>query len=225
MNKLIMITTALLVLCVVAPLSAQKAYIGVIGGVNIADLNIDSDEVDDIETINTMSFGGIFGLRLRENIFLQLEPKYLVKGGTLTDPEGEIEIEMKTKYLEVPVLVKAVFGQNRFHVLAGPTLGYMFSSELEAKISGFTFSGDGEDILKNTDLGIVVGAGINFPISKGNLFLDGRYSHGLLKQAKDGNAELESDGIVIDIMAEKENDLINKGFQIMLGYTFPLNWK
>jgi hypothetical protein len=225
MNKLIMITTVLLVLCMVAPLPAQKAFIGVIGGVNMADMDIESGDIDDIKSMNTISFGGLFGYRLTENLVLQFEPKYLVKGGTAVDPDGEIEIDITNKYLEVPVLVKAVFGQNRFHVLAGPTLGYMFSSELETKISGFTFTGDGEDILKNTDLGIVVGTGINFPALKGNIFLDGRYSHGLIKQTKDGTAELESDGIVISLIAEKKNKLINKGFQIMLGYTFPINWK
>ena len=225
MNKLIMITTVLLVLCMVAPLPAQKVFIGAVGGVNMADLEIDAGDIDDVKSRNTLSFGGLFGYQLAENIFLQFEPKYLVKGGTAVDPTGEIEIDVTNKYLEVPVLVKAEFGQNRFYVLSGPTLGYMFNTELETEISGFTFTGDGEDIFQNVDMGIIVGAGVNFPIWKGNVFLDGRYSYGLIKQAKNGTAELESDGIIISLTAEKKNKVINKGFQIMLGYTFPLNWK
>ncbi len=227
MNKLIMITAVLLIFCMVAPppLHAQKVFIGAIGGVNMADMDIDSGDIDDIKSRNTISFGGLFGYRLTENLVLQTEPKYLVKGGTAVDPTGEIEIDVTNKYLEIPILFKVVFGQNMFHVLSGPTLGYMFSSEMETEISGFTFTGDGDEIFQNVDMGIVVGAGVNFPIWKGNVFLDGRYSYGLIKQAKNGTAELESDGIIVSIIAEKKNKVINKGFQIMSGYTFPINWK
>jgi hypothetical protein len=225
MNKLFTITAIIFVLFIITPLHAQKAFIGAVGGLNMADLEIDAGDIDEVKSRNTISFGGLFGYRLAENLVLQTEPKYLVKGGTAVDPTGELKIDVTNKYLEVPVLLQAEFAQNRLHVLAGPTLGYMFSTELETEISGFTFTGNGENIFQNVDVGIVVGAGVNFPIWKGNVFLDGRYSHGLIKLAKNGTAELESDDIIISVTAEKKNKVINKGFQIMLGYAFPINWK
>ena len=56
--------------------NAQQVNVGVLGGINFADLNIKDDqgEKSNVSTRNTFGVGGIFELRLAQSVYLQLQP-------------------------------------------------------------------------------------------------------------------------------------------------------
>jgi hypothetical protein len=84
--------------------------------------------------------------------------------------------------------------------------------------------------LKSNTLGsflcsIGLGAGVRFPLGKGSAFLEGRYTFGLSNINKGGTLEFESGSIAIAEEVEAHDELSTKGFQIMVGFTFPINAK
>jgi len=81
-----------------------------------------------------------------------------------------------------------------------------------------------KDVTQKIDLGFGLGAGINFLLGNITIFVEGRYTHGLNNLQKGGVVEIKLDSTpIMEITFDKnENKYKNKGFQVMLGVTFPL---
>lgn len=102
---------------------------------------------------------------------------YSQKGAVFKD--GNIESITKLEYLEIPVAAKFNFILDNPslvpHVYFGPYLGLLLGAEKEVTDGDTSISSDISSDIKNTDLGVVVGAGVD--INKFNAGL--RYSAGL----------------------------------------------
>jgi hypothetical protein len=103
------------------------------------------------------------------------------------------------------------------------------SSQAESEYGGAvvgqplqTYRGDLNDVLKNVDFGICLGVGISFSIGNGYLFVEGRYSHGLVDLYQGGKIEWSAGDDSFVVEANEEAEMYNKGFQVMTGFTFPL---
>jgi hypothetical protein len=227
MKRFIYLLVALIALFVALPIYAHQYYAGVVGGLNIAGMDLNSDGLDrDISTRYLAGIGGVFGVSLSKNVSLQLEPMYLQKGGILEQYAPSPDLFIKSSFLEVPLFLKITFGENiRPYILAGPTVGFLLDSEVKGEISGLTFKADLKNILKRIDFGIGLGAGVRFPLGKGSAFLEGRYTFGLSNINKGGTVEFESGSIAITDEIEEHDELSTKGFQIMVGFTFPIGVK
>lgn len=206
--------------------NAQQVNVGVLGGINFADLNIKDDqgEKSNVSTRNTFGVGGIFELQLAQSVYLQLQPMYLQKGGVLLQqPPDPEEIKFKMSFIEVPLFLKVQFGdQIRPYLMGGPTFGYLLSSELESEISGFMFEGDLKHITRKFEVGVGFGAGVNIPVGSSNLFLDGRYTLGLTNLNEGGTFQAKAGDIILESEVAKESEVFSRGFQIMTGITFPI---
>jgi hypothetical protein len=81
------------------------------------------------------------------------------------------------------------------------------------------------DISKKVEFSFNIGAGFDIPVSFGTFFIEGIYAFGLNNLNKGGEIEFEVDDVLVDSEEIGEDDEYkNNGFQIMAGFTIPLNF-
>ena len=203
MKKMSVLVGALLTLISVLPATAQ-VNLGVIGGLNLANLSVDPDQGVDISNRTAIGIGGILSFGMGETLALQLEPMFLQKGAKLKFSEQgfTLETEFKISYIEVPAMLKFAFGSSdtKPYVMAGPTVGFLLSAKAEDE--------DVKDDVKSIDFGLAFGGGVSLPMGNNTLFVEARYSLGL------------SD--INDDPDDPDTSIKTKGIQIMAGITFPL---
>jgi len=207
--------------------SDSKLQLGLIGGTNIVSADVEiANEGADVSNRTDFGIGGIIDWSMNQTFSIRLEPMYLQKGlgKTEIDIQPGVEWYFKSAYLELPVFVKAEFGNDiKPYILIGPSFGLLLSSEVIAEISGLTFKGDSKSASEKLDISVVLGGGINYPLDKFTIFLEGRYSHGLTNIIKDGQVELSSGNVTQAVDWTKKTDSVKyRGIQIMGGVTFPL---
>jgi len=181
--------------------SAQESskYLGIKGGLNMFKLY--GDDVEDAKSLYSFAIGGFITYNFNEMFALQPEIYYSVKGAREETVAGDIDL--KLGYIDIPILLKVKLPMEGKswspNLYAGPYFAFLLSADLEGL--------DVKDDTKSTDLGLVVGAGIDFMLSEGMraLNLDFRYSIGFTKLDDAGDAEV-----------------FNNGFQFLVGYGFSL---
>jgi hypothetical protein len=216
MKKLSVVMMALSVLFMIMPATAQNR-IGIIGGLNLANLSIKGTGEDlNLSNLTAFGVGGVLDLALSQSVSLRFEPMYLQKGAQDEESSSGVNVETKVKldYLEVPALFKIAFGTGTTqpYLLAGPTMGFLLSAKTTLKASGQGVNIDEEEdikeFLKSTDFGLNFGAGISFPAGNNAIFVEGRYGLGLTN--------------INDDPDDPDTDVKTKGIQVMGGITFPL---
>lgn len=220
----------LFAICLVLPVSAQICRVGVIGGLNFADMEITfAQETGDDHDILSRTFfgaGGVFSIQLHRNISIQLEPMYMKEGG-LYKEEGELELKTTSSVLALPLFLKVGVGDKiRPYVLAGPTISYILDSNMETEMAGLLLQGDLDNILHRTAFGVSFGAGLGVSLWKGTLFIEGRYQSGLTNINKGGTVNFYvGDLMIAGPETDPEDEIKTKGIRVMLGYTIPLGGK
>src|SRR5574341_1575477 len=181
MKRLTFLIAALLGLVLSTSARAQHR-IGVIGGLNIANVDAEFDDATmDVSNKTVFGFGGVVDLRLNENFSLYMQPMYQQKGALVTQLNTNLDFPFKFAFLELPVFLKAEFGSTaRPYLMAGPTIGYLLSADTEVEYSGLTFKGDLKEVTEDLDFGLGFGAGLRYPLSTVSIFVEGRYILGLL---------------------------------------------
>ena len=228
MKKLPFLLSMIVVLSLVIPGTGQEFYIGATGGMNIAEMKITGDGEEQEETpLNRLGIGGVFGFRFDDNFSLQLRPLYLQKGGTLDQDSPSPDIDFRTSFIELDLSLKAATGNTiRPYILAGPSIGFLMTSELEFDLAGNKVKGDITDISKKTEYSLGIGAGVEYSFWNGFLFVEGRYLHGLNNLNKGGVVELKVNGLVAGTQEiANDDEYKNRGFQIMAGFALPLGQK
>ena len=211
--------------------NAQEFYFGLQGGINFADFALKSSSgTDQLTSVCTgYGFGGIFGYHISENLSLSLEPMYLQKGGTQMATADNPNIDMTMSVLEIPLLIKASVGHTvRPYLKAGPAVGFILNSEAQTQFGGVvsgssyqTYKADLNDVLGNVDLGLIMSAGVSFSLGESQLFIEGRYSFGLVDLYQGGSIKWQSADDVIVVEGNEAAELYNKGIQVMFGMSFP----
>ena len=137
-----------------------------------------------------------------------------------------IDFTFKSSFIEVPVLLKTEFGNTvRPYLLIGPTIGFLLNSSIEAEVLGFGLRCDMKDVTESINLGFTVGTGVRFPAGTWSLFIDGRYTFGLLDIYKKGTFEIGAGPVTItETIIEEDQIMKTRGLQIMLGVTIPVNY-
>ncbi|WP_103664259.1 porin family protein [Gracilimonas amylolytica] len=117
---------------------------------------------------------------------IQPELLYAQYGANAEGTDGKLSVD----YIQIPVLAKFGFGAPGVNikpeVFFGPYAGFTINSELED--AGFAV--DADEVFKNSDFGVVVGAGLQ--VSKLNFEL--RYTAGLTDVFEDAYADGEKNG-------------------------------
>ena len=211
--------------------NAQGLQIGVIGGLNFADMDLKTSKgTNQLSSSRTLfGIGAVLDLDLGQYTNILLEPQYLQKGGTHMATTNDPNIDIKMTFLEIPLFLKVACGEViRPYVKAGPTIGLLLSSNAEGEVGGVVsgqavevYQADLNSVLESIDFGISVGAGASFLLGENTIFLDGRYTFGLVDLWRGGTIEWKSGDDVINVDSTEEAELSTKGIQIMLGVVFP----
>ena len=167
--------------------------------------------------------GGLFAT-VNVNPLFAIQPEVLfVQRGTTVDEDGglspfgtDLEDEIRINTIEIPVLVRVnvpTRSAARPHLFFGPSLGVVLSASRDfndgtlGDDDDLFEDDDFEDALKSTDIGMVVGGGLDvrLPVA-GKVTLDGRYTFGL------------SDVFDDEAFVGDAPDAKNGTFQVSLGF-------
>ena len=211
----------LIALCIVLLISvgvyAQNSKIGVIGGVNLANISVDDDSAT-TSSLTGFGIGGVLDLALSENISLCFEPMYLQKGAKeeIEEEVTTIDASIKLNYIEIPVFLKILLGSSdtKPYIMAGPTIGFLMSANMEVSAMGMSMEVDIKDFMESIDYGVSFGGGISFAMGNNSFFIEGRYTIGLADVFKGGESE--------DLGEMEDDEIKTKGIQIMGGFCMPL---
>ena len=210
---IILITGAIAFMLLHPNLSFAEIRGGVKIGLNSAKLH--GDDVEDFEDMLGAGFdsklgfcfGGFVTFSLHEMFAIQPEVLYTMKGAKMEESVmGEtLYVWVNLNYLEIPVLAKLQIptqGNIKPSIFVGPALGIKVSAKAKAEYAGETEEEDIED-MKSTDLGLVIGGGVDFGLGKGMITVDLRYTLGLAT-----------------ISEWEDEDVKNGVFSLMIGYSF-----
>ncbi len=164
-----------------------------------------------------LQLGAALEIGINEMFAIQPELLFIQKGGksTFDDGFGKTSTSVTLNYLEIPVLVKVRFGNEKlkFHVNAGPSVGIAMSGTYTREKGGVSRSEDAKigsskdtDDLTRTDIGLQFGGGITFS----NFVIDLRYGLGLSNTVPGGDAN---------------NSSLNRAIGITVGYAIPIGGK
>ena len=147
-------------------LASEKFHIGLTAGANFSDIS----GVDGTKVKAGLVLGLLGEWKLSDNLFLQPEllpfyyagAKNMPPGGLEGIPELEDEVldkerQTNLKYFEIPILLKYALGNGRWHLGAGPQIGFLTSAQdmydgvIENEI---TIKADRKEMLNSTDAGV-----------------------------------------------------------------------
>lgn len=166
---------------------------GVKGGVNIANQTTDPDDAAAADSRTGLALGGFVGIPVLPNVQIQPEALFMMKGDAENGDTGTASY--KLNYIEVPVLAKIGFmNQSPAHptLFVGPSVAFNASSKADLPTGEI----DIKDDTKSVDLGVVVGAGVDFQ----NVGVDVRYTRGLTNVNDDPTSSTDVTNSVISIM-------------------------
>lgn len=205
MKKLVlMLVVVLAMVAGTSELSAKGvSNYGVKVGMNLATAIGDDTDIDGADKgfRTGMAFGGFVTYSINDEFAVQPELLYSMKGATYEAKEGDGEITNKLDYLQIPILAK--YQVQNFNFFAGPALAFNLTAESEVEVNGNSEDIDWDDVAA-MEFGLIFGAGVDFPLTKGAITIDARYDLGLTS-ADDSDAEA---------------DIKNGVISVLLGYSF-----
>lgn len=193
-----------LLLVVVATLftTVSFAQIGIKGGANLSKLNGESGGINiDSDSKVGFHFGVFTELELTEGLFLRPELLYVNKGGKFElDFSGQkIETTNTRNYIEVPIYLGYRIDLSSVNIVlnAGPYISYGISGKDKTDDDEIDIEfGSGEEEVKPLDIGLSMGAGVEFTDQLG-LFLS--FDPGLANLSNVDEAESRNSNIKLSV--------------------------
>ncbi len=173
-----------LVSAAIPAVASAQSQIGVKGGITRANL-ITSETGLALKAQNGPAGGAFFVTDTAKPVSLQAEALLLFKGSTFSETGLAEKMQIKLRYIEVPLLARfnAVrTGQARLFFFGGPSIG--IKQAVDVLIDGKSIADGTDDELNRLDLGVSVGGGLD----AGRFVFDARYIWGLTKIDDDEDA-------------------------------------
>ena len=182
MKKLFAIGVLLL-----STLGLRAQSLGIKGGLGYSTLNGGKMSGADMKGRGTFYAGAFVELPMTFFLTLQPEVIYTEQGAKweATYLGQKASLQLKTNYINIPVMAKLKLGL--FSIMAGPQLGFLVGTPTQEISVGNSSVKLNKDSFASVDFGIA--AGVEFLIIKG-LFLDLRYTHGLINTLDRNNSSL-----------------------------------
>jgi opacity protein-like surface antigen len=160
---------------------AGEVRVGPVAGVSATTVSVDNTEPGiKFDPAARLAVGVSAEFPLGKELSLVLEPTYMGKGTKLKESgssDGGGSTDIRLNYVEIPVLMKVGLGGHgaRPYLIGGPTLGLRTSAK--SVVEGSTE--DIKDQVRSTDFGVAFGGGVEIPVGKARVSLEGRYHLGL----------------------------------------------
>jgi hypothetical protein len=187
---------------------AAEWRLGATGGASLASVRIDDAPVDlQLSSRTSFALGGLVSWRPSGAWSLELRPSYVGRGTGAVIDAADTEIE--ARFVELPLLLTRELGRGRVrpHLLAGAAIGRMTS----ARAVSTGTDADVTDDFARTDVSLRLGAGLRFPRSQTEPFVEAEYAWGL----SDLNSEAKGLGAGL-------GPIRNRGLQVRAGISFRL---
>ena len=174
--------TFIFIILTFTSISHSQMKLGPKVGVNFS--NLVGDDAEGVKTKTGFLVGLFFIYQFNDLFAIQPEAYYTMKG--VKDEEiilGETaEWTIALDYIEIPILFKVIIPFKNFLIcpsfLAGPYVGFNTTAKAKIEYLGKSSEQDIVD-LKSTDLGLVFGIGLGFPVGQNEAGVDFRYELGL----------------------------------------------
>lgn len=202
-----------------------QVKIGLLGGLNFSDLNIkDFTSTQSVENQTDFSIGIVLELSINDKFSFVAQPTYKRDGGTVKPGGIDPDIKLETSSIEIPLLLKYQFGEYiKPYIIAGPSVGYTLSNDIEANIAGIIFTSNIDDITEKLTFNLCIGTGIDIPLNNVNLFVETKYNFGLTNLSKDGDVVFKAGALSQTFkMNQIEHEYKYRGFQVSAGMTIEL---
>ena len=219
-TRVVSVVLAVMVAAGAAAATAGPVSVGIKGGIMASNVTGIPEEWGDAQDYRTSFTGGAFlNFALDEMFSLQPELLYVPKGftGNLYDGFIDVDASPQFDFVEVPVLVKCTFPGARLRpcIFAGPSIGFATASELKISAGWLATKIDISSVTKDTDFGIVAGAGIDYVMSRGVFTLEGRYQRGFSNIIEDFEFDVDGSPQTVTV-----DEFKHYGFSFMMGYRF-----
>lgn len=203
----------------------------------------EDEEIFDQKLKYGMQLGGGFDMTLKKNIHYYMEFYYSMKGKHTFISNSGLTNNARYHFLELPVMVRLSFegskvasGVYSWHFGIGPTMSYWLGGKGKLYGDGPVQEYEiiwGEPPLNNSEFdklyisnpnrlqwGLVVGAGIDYPVTKGqNVFIDLRMQIGGTNLG-----EFDSEANIPILGFSESMDVRFIEFNISAVYTFEVDW-
>jgi Outer membrane protein beta-barrel domain len=210
-----------LAMSVTAGPAMAKPEIGVIAGVNLANLSI--EDAHGLDLRSTFAAGGVVDFSVSDRFGIRVEPMFLSKGAKATQRNAYWStidgVWFDLDYIEVPVLA-------RFHLvdtgpggflLAGLGFGFATGQNVELQQGTANETVDFQDVFSSFDLSLTLGAGFSVPVGEQRMTFDTRFAMGLLDINEGGTVTFN--GAPLDVPSNSTTTLDIRFFAT---YLFPL---
>ena len=158
--------------------------------------SVTGDLVKDIDVSSSkkLSYGVSLEASLLNLLHLQADVLYAPKGASYESELGDVDLD--TKYLSIPVVLKKKFLPLTTHpyALVGLEYDILLSAKMDEK--------DVKEDFKSKDQNLVLGAGLELSLLTFSGYIEGRYVYGLSDIQKEGDS------------------LKNKAVQVYIGILF-----
>jgi hypothetical protein len=131
-----------------------------------------------------LALGGFVTYKFNSRLSLMGQLLFVQKGyrESNTDIFGPYRSKLTLDYIELPILARYTFGSgtSRCFAFAGPAFGFKLGGKFSTEWDGQTYESTDMSHYKGMDLGLVLGAGLGYPLCSGWLMFDVRFTWGLL---------------------------------------------
>lgn len=175
--------------------SAQELSFGLKCGVNVSNL---SQDYTDYASDTDVKTGLVTGIYADISILssLEVQPEILFSQKGWVESGNDFKCNYRINYLELPLLVKISFGDIvRPYLVVGPYFSYRLGTSYYKEIvNNLPISGDLDDVIKKTDVGLSFGIGAQTPAK---FTIEGRYSLSLNSISNDTDIEIKNTNVSI----------------------------
>lgn len=169
-------------------MAAAQSAAGVRAGMRWSELETSHEA----GSISGLALGAYYGFAVSDRLAIQFEVVYgrrgaesLRLGADELDPEAR-PTGLEMSYIEVPLLLRTGYPGDRFmpSFFLGPYVAFLLDCELQPS-GADTRSCDADGAAqrfnpRGRDFGLVLGAGLDVAMGESTVFLDGRFTLGLL---------------------------------------------
>lgn len=170
-----------IVLILISVIVSGQTSLGIFAGLNSGKLKGDAPPDGFYKSLNGMNVGAFIDVGLGKIVSLSLQPSYSQEGVRIFYQASKCEkpvdsLRVRLNYFSLPLLVKINSTNKRFYALAGIETGLLLSSYLQTSDNKEDLNADIADI----NFAMVFGAGFNIPLKYGRIFIELRYTQGLV---------------------------------------------
>lgn len=182
---------------------------GIESGLNISKANVNSINGDENTGSRTgMILGCFFEISVSKSSSIQPGIRYIQRGST--SDNGVVKLTQQVNYLEFPVTYNFIIDIKKFKpfVSGGIYFGYhVFAVQKQSYSAGDYYEYDVGDFYKSSDIGYIIGCGLNYEVSRlFTVFITANYSGGM--------KNVMEDAVIADVK--------NTGYQLSTGFKIRL---